>query len=79
MRTIELHLDEERIKHDNRKQLSIAIGYLASWNLSGYDNVSIYNDGDNDLIATYASTETGRSYVIGAVWRESSQEYSFHS
>ena len=79
MRTIELHLDEERIKHDNREQLSAAIGYLAYWACQAFQNVRIYNDRDNDLIAYYKNTDTGRSYVIGAVWREASNEYSFHS
>lgn len=56
-----------------------AIGYLSTWNMS-FSDVTIYRDGDTDLVAVYRDRDTAngdRKYVIGAVWHET--HYGFHS
>lgn len=57
------------------------LGRLATYAADFYKYVSIANDGrKNDLVAAYKPTEESeKSYVIGAIWDDRSQEYSFHS
>jgi hypothetical protein len=75
MRTIKLHIEEK-----SNPVASRALGYLATWALSGYDQVSIYPDGnDNDLIAVYTSSTGEHKFVMGAIWHEDEGRYSFHS
>ncbi len=44
-----------------------------------YPYVSIANDGKKDLVAAYRHTEDSTPFVIGAIWDERTEEYSFHS
>jgi hypothetical protein len=53
-----------------------AIGYLSTWNLS-FPSVTIFRDGDTDLVAVYKDAAGQRQYVIGAVWHDT--HYGFHS
>lgn len=78
MRTVELHLDIDRIQAPVLK-VQQAIGRLSMWGEGSFPTVKIFNDGDNDMVATYHDSEGVRKYVIGAVWRPSSNEYTFHS
>jgi hypothetical protein len=87
MRTVKINLDD----YVQNKAMQDAIGYLAIWALPSYDTVKIGKDWGQlpedttpDLLAQYENTETGRSYVIGAVWNEEKDapnggHYSFHS
>ena len=60
-----------------------AIDYLKGWNKTGYDKLIIFDDptlgSKFDMVAVYENTQNGSSYVIGAVWSEEKQSYSFHS
>ncbi len=83
MREISINLDCGQFT----KEMRDAIGYLSMWAFDMYDKVVIYRDHGNDeggdkypdLIAYYQNTTTWSKYVIGAVWNESTQQYSFHS
>ncbi len=55
------------------------LGRLASYAVDFYPYVSIANDGGKDLVATYRHTEDSTPFVIGAIWDERTEEYSFHS
>jgi hypothetical protein len=63
-------------------QLREALKYLCSWSLCGYDSVLICDDfplAGKDIIANYKNSLNGSGYVIGAIWQEEKQNYSFHS
>ena len=77
MRKIELNFNEDQILHGNYQQLFQAIGRISWRAMDGYETVRIFNDGKNDLIAYYEGT--WGKFVMGAVWREESKEYTFHS
>ncbi len=72
MRTIRIHCKLPAVDYTK------AIAYLTTWAMDSYTEVDIYEDGGNDLVACY-SCETDRKYIIGAVWRKESGEYTFHS
>lgn len=59
-----------------------AIEYLVSWSIDHYDKMFICDDfpypGKN-MIASYKNTLNESTYVIGAIWNEDKQAYSFHS
>jgi hypothetical protein len=75
MRTINLNLS--RIP-DNRERE--AINYLTLWSIPFYPVVDVHHDGDRDFLAVYSDpANSGRRYVIGAVWSSDTQAYSFHS
>jgi hypothetical protein len=75
MRKITLNFDQE-----SAPNARLALGYLATWALDGYDTVDVFLDGGDDLVAVYKdSASPGKKYVIGAVWREERNEFSFHS
>ena len=76
-RTIQLQIDDERIKHGNFKERDAAIGYLSAWAAHLYPNCCIRNDGTDDLVAVYKNESGEIKYVIGAVWR--GDRYSYHS
>ena len=87
MRTINLTLTSEDIRIAaeiaTHAKLQEAVGYLSTWNVTGYKHVSIYARDDAELLACYWSTEEERNagarpgYVIGAVWH--GDHYGFHS
>lgn len=55
-----------------------AIGYLSTWAADGYNDVNIFRDGAEDLVAVYTdSNNANAKYVIGAVWH--GDHYGFHS
>jgi hypothetical protein len=75
MRTINLNLS--RIP-DNRERE--AINYLTLWSIPSFPVVNIYHDGDRDFVAVYTDpANSGRRYVIGAIWRSDESRYTFHS
>jgi len=74
-RTIKLNFTEEAAPPQFRQ----ALGYLTSWALDAYDEVNIFPDGSNDLIAVYTQSGTENKYVIGAVMDPQTGKYSFHS
>lgn len=79
-RTVTLHLSPgekaEIWEHTDRNELHRAIGYLSSWALE-YPKVTIYRDGETDLVAVYFNEKDERAYVIGAIWHD--DHYGFHS
>ena len=75
MRTIEFRFDVPDV---DPQQFRNAIAYLTLWSLDRYDTVRIYSDGAFDLVAVYTNSDNQR-YTIGAVWRPTSGEYTFHS
>ena len=75
-RTLELNVDVERLKDVDNKEYSRAMGRICTYAVDYYDEVKVYNDGDNDLVACYYKDGV-RKFVMGAVWRGT--EYSFHS
>jgi hypothetical protein len=77
-RTIKIDLDTT-ILPDNQEQINKAMVRLIHWGSDSYPEVAIYNDGKNDMVAVYFSEAGERRYVIGAVWRPESNEYTFHS
>ena len=76
MRQVEIHLSAEQVAGAEAGQ---AIGYLATWALERFPLVLIYPDGGRNIVASYCSKDGQRGYLIGAVWREGANEYSFHS
>ena len=83
MRTIEILPDNdvvsiiaEKVGYSN---LQAAVGYLSRWNLN-FPIVKIYMDSrDQGMEAAYFNADRTQRYVIGAVWHEDEQRYSFHS
>jgi len=57
-------------------KLFTAIGYLATWGMV-YPHVTIYGDGETDLLAVYSKDDGERGCTIGAVWH--GDHYGFHS
>jgi hypothetical protein len=82
-RVVKIRLDQERIASlvaEKGRHVHTAIGYLSTWAIGGYDQVTIWPDRDpEDMVAEYRDTKTDRVYVIGAVWDSDRQEYGFHS
>ena len=81
IRQVELNLSSEdmiRIAESigTWDKLWQAIGYLSSWNFT-YPVVTIFRDGETDLVAVYKDASGDRQYVIGAVWH--GEHYGFHS
>ena len=75
MRTINLHLN--RIPDDKGRA---AVQHLSLWAIPAYPVVDVHHDGDRDFVAVYGDpANLDRRYVIGAVWSDSTQSYSFHS
>ena len=50
----------------------------AQWGRPRYQTVNIFSDGPADFIITFVDDD-GAKFVMGAVWRESSKEFTFHS
>lgn len=64
-------------------QLLLAIGYLATWNMT-FPVVNIYSsvEGENvELTARYTHGDgyPGPSYVIGAIFDRAAGKFTFHS
>ena len=66
-------------------KLQAAVGYLSMWGL-GYPRVRIvFVAKQDELIASYWAEHpvpgkgTRPDYVIGAIWHEDTQHFSFHS
>lgn len=80
-RTIEITFQEDpKIYKEFIHQAQKAIGRLSLWGIDGYDKVTIWPDGKGlDFIAHYENTQNSSKYTIGAIWREDTKEYSFHS
>lgn len=66
----------------------LAIGYLSTWSFTSYDLVRIIPDNSfgskENLITYYEDTSngklnTGRTFVISAIWDKDKKQYSFHS
>ena len=82
MRTIHLTINMDDFDYANNPQLFNALGYLSTWCNDTYDHVNIYPDsscGKHSMIAYYCNENKETKYVIGAVWSEKEQSYSFHS
>lgn len=77
-RIITLNLDFDRLTGGS--EVIKAIGYFSTWAYNSYNKVSIYHDGEQGLIAQYSREGSDKiGYVIGAVWDDKTQTYSFHS
>lgn len=82
MRTITLdeRITNEFISKVNKREFEIALGYLSSWSVEGFDTVHIWTDRDpGDMVASYTDTKSERRFVMGAIWRRDEGKYSFHS
>ena len=74
MRTIEL-------RGDMPKGFGEALGYISQWGYPTYTKVTVTPDssvGENGLIAVFES-DCGHKFVIGAVWDETNNSYTYHS
>ena len=86
MRTVELMgFDADTDTSISADKLQSAVGYLSMWNMN-YPHVRIVFDVKHkELIASYWATVpesvpgTRPGYVIGAIWHEDTQHFSFHS
>jgi hypothetical protein len=79
MRKVELEVDGFPVgvpEHDFEK----AVGYLSTWAISGFPEVSIFRQvgSDEDLMAVY-SNGPNKTYAIAAIWRKDLKKYTFHS
>ena len=54
-----------------------AMQKIATWGLPSYQEVHVYTDGGNDLIVVFKDGE--RKFVLGCIWDERNQSYSYHS
>ncbi|NDD55373.1 hypothetical protein EBZ39_16185 [bacterium] len=87
MRNISIEIEGpdfiELARNTDHVDLTETIGYLCTWGITGnYDTVRIFMDwhSKTDLVALYTSTENPeRKYVMGAIWREESNKFTFHS
>lgn len=78
MRTINLHLTD--LPDVDTSAVRTAIGYLSLWAFPSFPVVDIHHDSGRDFFAVYTDpANSGRRYVIGAVWSSDTQAYSFHS
>lgn len=91
MRTVTLFLDEQT---NFPTEVMAAIGRMAIWGISGYDQVSIHIDHSitrrhqadevvnlhHDFTAVYKqSDQPERIFVLGAIWNKETGKYSYHS
>lgn len=65
-------------------KLDAAVGYLSTWNVTGYPFVRILLDvRHREFIATYWAEQPQEGkrpgYVIGAIWHDGTEHFSFHS
>lgn len=81
MRTVKLEIDPNFEALVDYKAFLNAVGYLSTWGLSGYDEVELYSSmRDLEITAIYrSSTDDQKRYVIGAIYNNSTQTFSFHS
>jgi hypothetical protein len=86
MRNIELLFDAVDYATCEIPQIKLdaAVGYLSTWSIDGYPFVRIMLDARNrEFIATYwsAQPQEGKrpDYVIGAIWHDDTEHFSFHS
>jgi hypothetical protein len=83
--TIEITPEDflELARNTDHVDLTETIGYLCTWGITGgYDTVRIFMDlhSKTDLVALYTFTDDPTSkYVMGAIWREESNKFTFHS
>jgi hypothetical protein len=83
MRTIELHISSEAFQNavaNIGKQLSVAVGYLATWAVHSERYCMVMIDGDNhgNLFATYRDKDGKVTYSMAGMLRNDGT-YSFHS
>ena len=91
MRTVKLFLDEQT---NFPTEVMAAIGRMAIWGISGFDQVSIYIDHStatrhqadevvnlhHGFTAVYKqSDQPERIFVLGAIWNKETGKYSYHS
>jgi hypothetical protein len=56
-----------------------AVGYLSTWNMS-FPGVSLYfNARDLEITASYYGVTGELGYCIGAVFNDTTNQFSFHS
>ena len=88
MRNISIEITPENyldlIRNTDNVDLTEAIGYLCACALRSdrYNTVRIFMDwhSKTDLVALYTSTENPEhKFVMGAIWREESNKFTFHS
>lgn len=71
---------EELLERTDVREFYKALGYLTQWAYSRDYEVSIeINPSDSELTAIYNTPSGEREMVIGAVWREYSRQFTFHS
>jgi hypothetical protein len=87
MRNISIEIEGpdflELARNTDHVDLTETIGYLCTWGIrGGYDTVRIFMDlhSKTDLVALYTFTDDPTcKYVMGAIWREESNKFTFHS
>ena len=83
-RTVELQLDEDDLRilakqcRDDVVQVHVAVGYLTNYLVRGdFHNVLIYRNRED--IEAFYTHDSGRRFVMGAVWNTDTRKFSFHS
>ena len=84
IRTVKITCLPER--YDNIVELTghhviTAIHYLITWALGSkrYLNVDLHIQEDGEIIATYHDKDGKITYVMGGIWHNDENRYSFHS
>lgn len=78
----EVHIQLESENGVPTRAMSDAIGYLSTWAITMYDQVNIYPEklvSNPDMIAVFTQSEGNGKYVIGAIFDQDTNRYSFHS
>ena len=86
-RIVSIDTDKDRLADfleggDRAPQYQAAIGYLVSWpNFADCDAIRINAIDPTDIVAAYFRTgrDVAPYFVLGAVWRDGENKYSFHS
>lgn len=73
-RTIIIHSERDFFQ----KELAPVLARAAQWGRPSYQTVNIFSDGRDDFVITFMD-DSGSRFVMGAVWRESTKEFTFHS
>lgn len=77
-RTVTINIDQAGMEHRKQaagKNFCDAMGYLCAY--GNFTTVNIFEDGPIDMMAVF-ERENCR-FVIGAIWNQDQQKYSFHS
>lgn len=77
----------DAVMRDHMSQVYSAIGYLSNWSGSSFPRVALIcstgrdtvTRSDVEIMAYFYKPDGTVGYVIGGIWHESEQSFSFHS